>query len=140
MFENKNWNLQSINSKTYLVKDKATYFYFTFSDAEQDNVVVRMEQSEVVSSFAIFNITLNSSQVLLQPNYVSDEPVFLVFYYTDSYHQDALFWSNLSLSVNIFDSEPPVFNSPIENIHVNRCQNAEIKLPRVSDPDTQSLK
>ena len=95
-------------------------FYFDFLDQESDNVLVKMEDNAVVSSYTIFNSSLFSSQVLLQANNVSDSIQDLVFLYTDYYHQDALFWMNITLRVKLFASEPPVFDSGLSNIQTNR--------------------
>ena len=134
-FENRNWELKNIISKNYLVIDKITAFYFEFLDEESDYVIVKMDQSDSVSSFVTFNSSLLSSQVLLQSNVISDSIEDLVFFYTDSYHQDASFWMNTTLSVYLFATEPPVFDSQLSNIQADRWQNKEIILPTISDPD-----
>ena len=120
--------------------DKIISFYFDFLDQESDNVLVKMKDNDVVSSYVIFNSSSFSSQVLLQANDVSNSIQDLVFLYTDSYHQDASFWMNITLRVNLFASEPPVFDSGLNNIQINRWQNKEIVLPSFSDPDTPSSK
>ena len=134
-FENINWELKNIISKNYLVIDKITTFYFEFLDEESDYVIVKMSQSDSVSSLATFNSSLFSTQVLLQSNIISDSIEDLVFFYTDSYHKDASFWMNITLSVYLFASEPPVFDSGLSNIQADRWQNKEIILPTISDPD-----
>ena len=134
-FENSNWELKNIISKNYLVIDKIITFYFEFLEEESDYVIVKMDQSDSVSSFVTFNSSLLSSQVLLQSNKISDNLEHLVFFYTDSYHQDASFWMNTTLSIYLFASEPPVFDSQLSNILVDRWQNKEIILPTMSDPD-----
>ena len=139
-FENRNWELKNIISKNYLVIDKITVFYFEFFDEESDNVIVKMSESDAVSSFATFNTSLFLSQVLIQSNAISDSIEDLKFFYTDSYHQDASFWMNTTLSVYLFASEPPVFDSELSNIQADRWQNKEIILPTVSDPDSPNSK
>ena len=139
-FENSNWKLQNITSKPYLVVNKLSYFYFIFSDNEADNVIVKMDLNEQVDSFVTFDKTTNTSQVLLQSNVVSESVINLLFFYTDSYHQDLSFWNNFTISVNLFASEPPVFNSALENVHTNRWHNLLVQLPSISDPDTSNLK
>ena len=134
-FENSNWELKNIISKNYLVIDKMVAFYFEFLDEESDYVIIKMNESDSVSSFVTFNSSLFSSQVLLQSNVISDSIEDLVFFYTDSYHQDASFWMNTTLSVYLFESEPPVFDSQLNNILADRWQNKEVTLPTVSDPD-----
>ena len=134
-FENSNWELKNIISKKYLVIDKIITFYFEFLDEESDYVIIKMNESDSVSSFVTFNSSLFSSQVLLQSNVISDSIEDLVFFYTDSYHQDGSFWMNTTLSVYLFASEPPVFDSQLSNIQADRWQNKEITLPSISDPD-----
>ena len=134
-FENSNWELKNIISKNYLVIDKITAFYLEFLDEESDYVIVKMSESDSVSSFVTFNSSLFSSQVLLQSNVISDSIEDLVFFYTDSYHQDASFWMNTTLSVYLFASEPPVFDSELSNVQADRWQNKVIILPTFSDPD-----
>ena len=79
-----------------------------------------MRESDAISSFAIFNSSLFSTQVLLQSNIFSDSIEDLVFFFTDFYHQDASFWMNTTLSVYLFASEPPVFDSELNNIQADR--------------------
>ena len=50
-FENSNWELKNIISKNYLVIDKITAFYLEFLDEESDYVIVKMSESDSVSSF-----------------------------------------------------------------------------------------
>ena len=135
-FENSNWELMSIESKEYLVVDKITTFRFKFFDKEFDFVIVKMSNSDAVGSFTIFKSPTFSSEILLLLNKISESLEKLVFYYTDYYHQDALFMKNITLSVYLFASEPPIFDSELSIIFANRWQNQEIVLPSVSDPDS----
>ena len=139
-FENSNWKLQNITFKPYLVVNKLKFFYFVFSDNEADNVIVKMDLNEQVDSFVTFNKTTNTSHVLLQSNIVSESTTNLLFFYTDSYHQDLSLWKNFTISANLFGSEPPVFNSALENVHTNKWHNLIVQLPSISDPDTSNLK
>ena len=134
-FENSNWEIKNIISKNYLVIDKITKFYFEFFDEELDYTIIKMKESNLISSFASFNTSLFLSQVLIQSNIISDSIEDLVFFYSDSYHQDGSFWMNTTLSVYLFASEPPVFDSQLSNIQADRWQNKEITLPTTSDPD-----
>ena len=135
-FENSNWELMSIDSKEYLVVDKMTTFSFKFFDEELDLVIVKMNNSDAVSSYAIFKSPTFSSEISLLSNKLSESVENLIFYYTDFYHQNVLFLKNITLSVYLFSSEPPIFNSELSIIFANRCQNQEIVLPSVSDPDS----
>ena len=135
-FENSNWELMSIESKEYLVVDKMTTFRFKFFDKELDFVIVKMSNSDAVGSFTIFKSPTFSSEISLLSNKISESLEKLVFYYTDYYHQDALFMKNITLSVYLFASEPPIFDSELSIIFANRWQNKEIVLPSVSDPDS----
>ena len=135
-FENSNCELKSVDKKDYLVIDKMTTFNFKFFDEELDYVTVKMNDSNAVSSYTIFNLTTFSSQVLLQSFKVSEYIENLVFFYTDLYHQDTLPWRNFTQSVNLFASEPPIFNSVISNIFADRWQNKVVVLPSVSDSDS----
>ena len=139
-FSNNNWALINIVSQSYLVIGKLTTFSFVFSDDEADNIYVSMNSSDFVSSYITFDKKTSISRVLLNSNAISEDPVILIFYYTDSYHQDESFMNNVTLSVNLFESEPPVFDSPLKNVNANRWQNTEIKLPSFSDPDTKNSK
>ena len=113
-FNNNNWVLINIVSQSYIVIDKLTIFSFMFSDDEADNIYVSMNSSEFVSSYITFDKKTSISQVFLNSNAISEDPVILIFYYTDSYHQDESFLNNVTLSVNLFESEPPVFDSPLK--------------------------
>ena len=135
-FENSNWELISIESKEYLVVDKMMTFNFKFFDGEFDLVIVKMSNSDAVGSYAIFKSPTFSSEISLLSNKISESVENLIFYYTDYYHQDALFLKNITLSVYLFASEPPIFNSELSSIFANRCKNQEIVLPSVRDPDS----
>ena len=59
----------------------------------------------------------------------------LVILYTDYYHMDPSMWNNITLIINLFLSEPPIFNGSLSNINLNRCQGETIQLPPYYDPD-----
>ena len=139
-FNNNNWVLINIVSQSYIVINKLTTFSFMFSDDEADNIIVNMNSSDFVSSYITFDKKTSISQIFLNSNAISEDPVILIFYYTDSYHQDESFINNVTLSVNLFESEPPVFDSPLKNVNANRWQNTEIILPSFSDPDAINSK
>ena len=134
-FENNNWELKNIISKNYLVIYKITKFYFEFFDNESDYVIVKMSENDSINSYIAFNSSLYSCQVVILSNKSSDSIEDLLFFYTDSYHQDSSFWMNITLSVYLFASEPPVFDSELNSIQANLWQNKEITLPTISDPD-----
>ena len=137
-FENSNWELMSIDSKEYLVVDKMTKFNFKFFDEELDFVIVKMSYSDAVSSYPIFNLSTFTTEILLNSNKISENVENFTFSYTDSYHQDAIFFKNITLSIYLFASEPPIFNSELSRVFANRWQNQEIIFPSMSDPDSSN--
>ena len=59
--------------------------------------------------------------------------------YYDSYHQDIIYWNNITFLVRIFASEPPLFDKTLDNITVSSWSIYEYVLPNASDPDNDSF-
>ena len=59
----------------------------------------------------------------------------VVLKYTDSYHQDAQFWQNITIPIYIFASNPPEYTEPLENMSVSAWAWLNVTLPTATDPD-----
>lgn len=113
---------------------------FEFADQEDDVVKLKVIQNNHASSFvqSISNSN-NKFALLLQAHESKDEPVEFALQYTDSYHQEAEFWANVTLSLYIFVSDPPVFSDELQPVSADRCSASVITLPPVVEPDGQNF-
>ena len=75
----------------------------------------------------------------MQTETVSQTPVILEFSYTDSYHQDNQYLTLMNFIVNLFASEPPIFDSSLTNISISRWLPYNYLLPHVTEPDGQNF-
>ena len=68
--------------------------------------------------------------------------VYLQFEYTDEYHKDTQYLENVSLLINIYNSEPPYFMQPLTNLSINKCDQNDFmyELPNAIDPDGGKVK
>ena len=71
----------------------------------------------------------------MQAEAVSQTPAILEFSYTDFYHQDTQYWTSFNISVNLFASEPPIFDNNLTNISISRWSNFDYLLPHITEPD-----
>ena len=70
---------------------------------------------------------------------VSQTPVILEFSYTDFYHQDIQYLTLFNVTVNLFASEPPIFDESLANISISRWSNYDYLLPHIAEPDGQNF-
>ena len=75
----------------------------------------------------------------MQTEIVSQTPVILEFSYTDFYHQDNQYLTLFNVTVNLFASEPPIFDSNLTNITISRWSNYDYLLPHITEPDGQGF-
>lgn len=122
-------------TKSYLVNEELTTFNITFTDHEGDSIILKIDSHELISSFVTYLDDTATANLKLVARAVSDETTSLVVWYTDKYHQDDQFWRNVTLSLYLFESEPPVFDNKLEDVHADRCESLTLKLPSFHDPD-----
>ena len=96
--------------------------------------MVNIYQNEEIRSYSQ-PVPNNSSLVnlILQANNVSLEPVKLVIQYTDSYHNDPLFYKIITLNLYLFSAEPPTFSQELPQINATRCKDYTVQLPSIVD-------
>lgn len=135
-FLNTNCEIGGYVTKQYLVAKQLETFSILFSDSELDNVNLRIDLHDSISSFITFDSDAFAAELKLMANAVSDDSTDLVVWYTDKYHQDDQFWRNITLQLYLFESEPPVFDSELPNITIDRCESVKFELPTFHDPDT----
>ena len=86
----------------------------------------------VVSNKVYCNIFCQSSE-----NKASSE--ILIISYYDLYHSDPIYWESITFSIDIYASNPPIFESELYNFTVNMWSNAIYILPNASDLDGDSF-
>ena len=133
-FINSPWLFISSNASYYLITDRITVFTFIFHDMEGDFININISQNNEISSYSQ-PIPNNSSLVnlILQANNVSLEPVKLVIQYTDSYHNDPIFYKSITLGLYLFSAEPPTFSQELPQINATRCKDYTVQLPSIVD-------
>ena len=137
-FINNNWNLLSSNYSNYLVLNKIKEINFEFEDDEEDNTIVRVYSKSEISSFVKYSNS-STATILIQLNSVDTNSTIISFSYTDSYHQKDEYWQFVSFQFLLFASEPPVFDTYLNSISVNKWQNYLYLLPTFSDPDSNNI-
>ena len=111
-------------------------FLFKFVDVENDRTILRVSNTDVVSSF-VRQTDLNKNEIslYLQTNEALNTTLRIVIQYTDYYHQEDKYYKNIELDLSIFEVDPPYFDSDIKTINVNRWSDIEYKLPSITDPN-----
>ena len=139
-FTNSNCELLYVNSSSYFVINTLTQFYIHFSDDEMDRVLVDINQSDYFMFMTTFDQSTMTTKIMIQSNTSLPDLIIMPFSYTDIYHQDQQYWMSSSIPLYLFNSNPPVFDSEISLIHVNRWNSNSIELPSFSDPDSLDSK
>ena len=139
-FTNSNWKIKSINIGSYLVVNKLQNYTVEFIDPEGDKISFKFTYNNLVNIFIqqTPNI-LSQYNVIMQTETVSKTPVVLEFSYTDTYHKDNQYLTLFNATVNLFASEPPIFDSNLTKISISRWSNFEYLLPHITDPDGQGF-
>ena len=139
-FFNNNWDIKSTNTTSYLVVNKTFNSTFEFTDIEADRVSLKYTYNNLVNIFIrpTSNIDLKFD-IIMKTETASQTPTTLEFSYTDSYHRDNQYWTWLNVTVNLFASEPPIFDSSLDNILISRWSFSNYLLPHVTEPDGQNF-
>ena len=139
-FTNDNWVVAGSYSNWYVVYQQMANFTMNFEDTEGDTVLLKKVDSGSLSVF--IQRQSKSVYTLLATWYdetISETAVVLA--YTDVYHTDIQFWTNISINVNAFKSEPPKFVEQPNNLVVDLWQQDTLRfgLPAISDPDSTAF-
>ena len=139
-FVNINWSIKSINIGSYLVVNKLKNYTVEFTDQEGDRILFKYTYNNLVNIFVqqTPNIALQYN-VIMQTETASQIPAILEFSYTDFYHQDNQYLTLLNITINLFESEPPIFDSSLTNILISRWSNYDYLLPNITEPDGQNF-
>ena len=138
IFKNTNWEVQSYSAKSYVVIGKNMTINIQFYDLENDSINLKFSPNYLLDivSLNLTQLTKNAT-IVIKAN--TNKPTLseFVILYTDYYHMDQSMWKNITFNINLFLSEPPIFNGSLSNINLNRCQGKTIQLPPYYDPDSR---
>ena len=133
-FSNSPWDYISSNHSYYLVLDKPTIFRFIFDDKEDDYISMKVIQSENINYH--IQTSSNDSSIInlyLQSYNTSNSPVQLTLQYTDTYHDDAIFYKSNTYDIYLFAVDPPIFSQELQGINATRWIDYTFNLPLVLD-------
>ena len=140
-FINSNWRLALNPSNIFIVVNQTKIFDVSFTDDENDNVIMKTIDS---AGIGVYIKSVNNSNFKVYLNCEDNlmKSASLVFSYTDAYHTNSTYWQEFGINVNIFLSEPPVFLQPVQNMTVNICSQKLVvqRLPSIFDPDSSLFK
>ena len=122
IFTNDNWVLFGEYSNWYVVYQKVANYSITFDDVERDTVELKLEDSGSLSVF----IQRQSKSVFTLLATWYDETIsetVVVLKYTDIYHTDNQFWTNIKINIGVFKSEPPKFVEQPNNLFLLKILN-----------------
>ena len=136
--KNNNWNLITQNFQNYFVLNKISEISILFKDDEADNIIVRVQSSLYYNSFVKY-LSSNAMIVMIQPDGNSGDQFEFSLDYTDSFHQNDRDWRSITQQMILFNSEPPVFNTDLDAIYINKCNDYNFALPNFSDPDSYNI-
>ena len=128
-------------SNWYVVIQQVANFTMMFDDAEGDTVFLKLIDRGNIS---LFIKQLNKSTYALIASWYDDtvSESTIVLAYTDVYHKESQYWTNISININVFTSKPPNFIEQPNNLVINLWQHEVLKfeLPAISDPDSNIFK
>ena len=136
-FVNDNCQIKSNLTDWYVIVQQIKSFYLTFYDKESDIVLVNLIDSGAWGVFVhAQNISTFSLIVIWDDSSVSKTKIILK--YTDKYHQDAQYWVQVEINLNIFKSQPPIFANDLSPIQINiwDLQQLLIRFPEIVDVDS----
>ena len=139
-FTNQNWILSNTPLNWYLVINELKNYTLAFTDSERDIVSVKILSSEGIN---VFVKNSNSTSVLFLMQWEDDtvKSSSLVISYTDNYHTSSVFWSQATINIAVYQSDPPYFVTPLDNLTVNLWSSEDYTyiLPNVVDPKNYSV-
>ena len=129
----------SYNSKDYTVVNVLKNFTISFVDVEGDNVLMSIVNPGSLNAYVHKVQPYNTYVLIVQANDGANTQTNVVLKYTDKYHQNSIYWKNITISIDIFSSEPPQYESPLQNISISACIWANFSLPLATDPEGDSF-
>ena len=138
IFRNTNWVVQSYSAKSYVVIGQNMTISIQFYDLENDSINLKFSPNYLLNivSLNLTQLTKNVT-IVIEANTNKPTQSEFVILYTDYYHMDQSMWKNITLTINLFLSEPPIFNESLSNINLDGCRGGTIKLPPYYDPDSR---
>ena len=138
IFKNTNWEVQSYSAKSYIVIGQNMTINIQFYDLENDSINLKFNPNYLLNIVSL-NLTQLTKNATIVIEAHTNKPTLseLVILYTDYYHMDSSMLNNITLTINLFLSEPPIFNGSLSNINLNRCQGKTIQFPPYHDPDSR---
>ena len=110
-----------MNIGSYLVANKLQNYTVEFTDPEGDKISFRYIYNNLVNIFIQQTPNISSQyNVIMQTETASQTPAILEFSFTDFYHQDTQYLTSFNVTVNLFASEPPIFDGSLTNISISR--------------------
>ena len=137
ILSNENWYSEKDEYNWYIISQQIKNFLILFNDLENDSIIIKLVESNDLNVY-IQKQNKSSYELIIMGDANSISTANVLLNYTDRYHQDSQFWKQISINVNLFKSEPPVFVGSLEPIIVDFwSQNQSIyKLPGISDIDS----
>ena len=134
-FTNLNANILNYEPNVYTVINKLKNFTISLIDTEGDNILLNIASPGSLNAYAQKNQSNSTYLLIVQADEGANTQTDIILKYTDSYHQDSKYWKNLTISVSIFASEPPRYDSPLNNIGISVCDWMKATLPTATDLD-----
>ena len=125
----------SYSQNAYVIVDQLKNFTINFSDIEQDNVLVSIVNPGTLNAYIQKNQSNSTYLLIVQADQGINTQTRVELKYTDSYHQDAQFWQNITIPIYIFASNPPEYTDPLQNVSVSAWAWLNVTLPTAADPD-----
>ena len=139
LFTNSNAEILSYNSKDYTVVNILKNFTISFVDVEGDYVLMSIVNSGSLKVYAYAVQPYNTYALIVQADDDANSQTNIVLKYTDKYHQDSVYWKNLTILIDIFATEPPRYESPLQNISISACIWSNFTLPVATDSEGDSF-
>ena len=137
LFVNDNCQIKSNLIDWYVIVKQIKNFSLSFYDKENDNVFVSLVDSGAWSVFVqAQNTSIFRLIVMWDDSSVSQTTIILK--YTDKYHQDAQYWVQVGINLNIFKSQSPIFANDLSPIQINLwdLQQLQVGFPEIIDVDS----
>ena len=109
----------SYSQNAYVIVNQLKNFTINFSDIEQDNVFVSIVNPGTLNAYVQMNQSDSTCLLIVQADQGINTQTRVELKYTDSYHQDAQFWQNITIPIDIFASNPSEYTNPMQNVSVS---------------------
>ena len=134
-FTNSIPSIVSYSLNAYVIVNQLKNFTINFSDIEQDNVLVSIVSPGTLNAYIQKNQSNSTYLLIVEADQGANTKTSVKLKYTDSYHQDAQFWQNITMPIDIFASNPPEYTDPLQNVSVSAWGWLNVTLPTATDPD-----